>query len=127
MKLSNLFVFNTIVALPFGLGFLLAPGAMANLYGVPTDPAANLIGQFFGVCLIAIGMLTWFARSVSDAKAQRAIMQALFIGDVLGLIVALMGMLSGVLNTLGWLTVALYLILSLGYGYFLFMKPGRLS
>lgn len=127
MKLSNLFVFNTIVALPFGLGFLLAPGAMANLYGVPTDPAANLIGQFFGVCLIAIGLLTWFARGVDDSKAQRAIIQALFIADVLGLIVAVMGMVTGVLNALGWLSVALYLILSLGYSYFLFMKRGRLS
>ena len=122
MKLSSLLVFNTIVALPFGLGFLLAPGVMANLYGVSTDPAANLIGQFFGVSLIAIGLLCWFARYVSDADAQRAIIQALLIADVLGLIVAVMGMVSGVLNALGWLTVALYLILSLGYAYFRFVK-----
>ncbi|OGO35336.1 MAG: hypothetical protein A2W35_22170 [Chloroflexi bacterium RBG_16_57_11] len=125
MKLSNLLIFNTIVALPFGLGFLLAPGAMANLYDVSTDPAANLIAQFFGVSLIAIGLLTWFARNVADSKAQKAIIQALLIADVLGLIVAVMGMVSGVLNTLGWLTVVLYLLLVLGYGYFLFMKPGK--
>lgn len=123
MRLSNLFIFNTIVALPFGLGFLIAPEALAGLYGVASSPATNLIGQFFGLSLITIGLVTWNFRYIEDSDAQRAVIRGLLAGDMLGLIVGLIGTLSGVINALGWLTVVLYLILVLGYGYFLFIKP----
>ena len=65
----------------------------------------------------------WFARDAGESKARRGIVIALFVGDVLGFIVALLGQLSGVLNALGWSTVALYLLFALGYGYFQFVKP----
>lgn len=65
----------------------------------------------------------WFARDAGESKARQAIVIALFVGDVLGFIVALLGQLSGVVNALGWSTVALYLLLALGYGYFQFVKP----
>jgi len=45
------------------------------------------------------------------------------VGDAFGFIAALLGRLSGVLNALGWSTVALYLLLALGYGYFQSVKP----
>lgn len=123
MKLSNLFILNTVIALPFGLGFLIAPGALAGLYGVTSNPATDLVGQFFGLSLVTIGLVTWYFRYIEDDDAQRAVMRGLLVGDALGLIVGLIGTLGGVINALGWLTVVLYLILVLGYGYFLFMKP----
>ncbi len=50
-------------------------------------------------------------------------MLALFVGNAVGFIVAFMGQLAGVVNALGWLSVAIYLVLALGYGYFQFLKP----
>jgi len=40
-----------------------------------------------------------------------------------GFVVALINQLSGLVNALGWSTVALYLLFALGYGYFQFKKP----
>ena len=37
-------------------------------------------------------------------------------------VVALQGQLSGIVGPLGWLTVALYLLFTLGYGYFQFAR-----
>jgi len=34
------------------------------------------------------------------------------------LVIALVGQLSGLFNALGWSTVAIYLLLGVGYGYF---------
>jgi hypothetical protein len=42
---------------------------------------------------------------------------------VIGLIVSLMGTLSGVVNAVGWSAVLIYLVLAAGYAYFQFMKP----
>ena len=124
MKLSNLFIVNAIIALVYGISFVLAPTIVLSLYGMTQGTSEALAGQYFGVALIAIGLLTWFARSVTDSDAQRAIILALLISDVIGVIVSLLGTFSGVMNALGWSAVGIYLFLTLGYGYFQFMKPG---
>ena len=48
---------------------------------------------------------------------------AYFLGIAIGFVVALLGQLSGMMNPLGWSTVAIYLLLALGYGDFQFVKP----
>lgn len=124
MKLRSLFVLNAVVALAFGAGFLLLPGTMVALYGMEPTPGANLMGQLFGVELIAVGLLCWFVGDIADTAAQRAIALALLIADVVGLIVVLIGTLSGVMNAVGWSGVVIYGGLAVGYVYFRFIKPG---
>jgi hypothetical protein len=41
----------------------------------------------------------------------------------IGFVVALIGQLSGLVNALGWLTVALYFFLAIGFGYHALKKP----
>jgi hypothetical protein len=56
---------------------------------------------------------------------QRAVLTANFLTAGLGFLFSLMAQLSGVseANALGWSTVALYLLLALGFGYLRFMRP----
>ena len=122
MKFNNLLVLNAVLGLIFGIGFVLMPGTVVNLYGVTPNPAVNLVGQFFGTELIAIGLLSWLARNVMDKEAQGAITLAFLVANVVGLVISIMGTLSGVLNAVGWSAVVIYLVLSLGYAYFQFMK-----
>jgi hypothetical protein len=68
-------------------------------------------------------VLAWFARNTPDSETRRAIVLAMLVEHALGLIVALWGQLSGVVNALGWSTVGIYLLLTAGYGYFLLAKP----
>lgn len=123
MKLSTLMVINTVVALVFGIAFVLVPAQIISLYGVTADPQLRYTGQLFGGALIGFGVLTWLARNAGESEARRAIVLSLFVGDCIGFIVALIAQLGGVVNTLGWSTVAIYLLLALGFGYFQFMKP----
>ena len=77
--------------------------------------------RFFGACLIGIGLICWFDKS-ADYKALQGITLALFIGDTIGFIVALLGQLNGLMNSLGWIIVAIWLVLAFGLGYFRFFK-----
>jgi hypothetical protein len=122
MKIRNLFVLNAVLAFGFGVGFVLIPGTMLDLYGMAQSPSANLAGQLFGVELIAVGLLCWLVRDVQDVGALRGITLALLIADVVGLIVVLIGTLSGVMGAMGWSGVAIYLVLAAGYAYFRFVK-----
>ena len=122
MKLSTLMVINAVVAFIFGIAFLCVAGTLLSLYGITVSPGGLIVARLFGAALLGFAILTWFARNAEESEARRAIVLALFISEAVGFIVALLGQLSGAVNALGWSTVAIYLLLALGFGYFQFIK-----
>jgi Ca2+/Na+ antiporter len=123
MKLRNWMSAAAVVCLVFGFGFAILPVISLSFYGMSTEQGGILMSRLFGGAFILIGLLAWLARNTTEPSTQRAFALAVFVGDGVGFIIALMNQLSGVVNALGWSTVALYLIFSLGFGYFLL--PGK--
>lgn len=120
MSLRTFLTIAALLALLFGLGFLLAPEALLANYGVDAGAGAVVMSRFFAVALTQLGLVLWLARGITDAFARRAIVLGGFLGSVVGLLVALWGQLSGLVNALGWSTVLIYLFLTAGYGAFAF-------
>ena len=125
MKLGNLFAVNAVIAGLFGLAFVFAPAQLLAQYGLAVDPGFGLVAQLFGAALIGYAILTWQVRKTADSDARRAIVLALFISNGVAFVLALMAQLKGVVNSLGWSTVAIYLLLALGFAYFHFAKPSE--
>jgi len=123
MRLSTLLLIGGVLALVFGLGFLLVPRPMLTLYGLPTDPSIVMMSRFFGAALVQLGLVLYLIRDVGDLRAQRGVVIGSFIGSVAGLVVALTGQFWGLVNQLGWSTVAIYALLTLGYGSIMFGRP----
>lgn len=123
MKLNTLMVINAILATVFGCAFVLAPTATGTLYGVTLDPVSKHLAQLLGAAYLGIGVVTWMARKAAASDALRAIVLAYFISNSIAFIVALINQLASVGNALGWSSVAIYLLLALGYAYFQFVKP----
>jgi predicted exporter len=65
-------------------------------------------------------LLAWFCRNTPASQARQAVVQAYTVCYSLAFVVALLAQLAKVLNYLGWGTVALNLVLAVGYAYFLF-------
>ena len=120
MKLNAFLIINAIIAAVFGLGFVFVPGQVLSLYDIAGGDQIELIGQLFGASLVAFAVVTWSVRNAPDSEARRAILLALLVGDAVGFIVALIGQLGGVVNAVGWSTVVIYLVLAIGFAYFLF-------
>jgi hypothetical protein len=114
MNFKTVFTIHAIVPLAYGICFELVPALVLSTYGVTQGPSEILMGRYFGVALIAIGLVCWFARDVTDAAARRAIVLALLISNIIGLIVSVQGTLSGVMNSVGWTAVGIYVLLTLG-------------
>jgi hypothetical protein len=123
MNLKTFMLVNTVIAGAFGLAFVIVPGDVVAHYGITADAGLRYVGQLFGACLVGIAVLTWFAKDAPESEARTSIVRALFVTDGLGFVVALMVQLNGVVNALGWSTVAIYLGLGLGWMYFLRAKP----
>ena len=123
VKLSLLMIIKALITLVFGVGFVLVPKAVWSLYGVTLDPAGAMMTQFVGATFLLLSIVLWLARNAPYSEVTlRAFVLAIVIGDTIGFIVALLAQLSGVLNALGWLNVALLLLLALGFGYIRFVK-----
>jgi len=113
-------IIKAIVCLGFGPLLLFFPGQLLNLLGTSFGPGAALTAREYAAALFGNLFLTWLARNAEDSIARRAIIWHLFIYDAIAFVVTLIIQLSGGLNVLGWLIVAVYFFFTVGFGYFLF-------
>jgi len=118
-----MFVITAVVALVFGVAFLVVPEMTFQQFGVDTYASTLLAGRFFGSALVEVGLILWFVKGVDDAATQRGLGIALLISLILGLIVNVMGVVAGTIRTNGWITILIYVLLALGYAFMLFLKP----
>jgi len=77
-----------------------------------------------GAASISYAIVAWYARDSYDCLARNAIVIGFGTTNLVSLILAVFATLDGTLNAMGWFACALYLLLSAGYGYFLF-KPSK--
>ena len=107
-----------VLAVIYGLAFVLIPDSMLELYGVKLpQPNATLNIQFFGSALLTIGIIAWFARESGDWATVRGILIGAAVGDVVGCVISVWGTIKGLTNALGWSSVILYALLALGALY----------
>jgi len=123
MRLNNLLMISAVIGAVYGVAFVVASGPLLAIYGITLDKAGTLVAQLFGALLIGFAVLNWFARNVTDPEARQAVVFGNLTGDVVGFVVILIGQLAGIANALGWLNVAIYLLLALGFAYVQFMQP----
>ena len=124
MNLRTFFVISAVVALLYALGLILMPATLDSMYGFGTSASEQLLSRLFGVELLALGLIQWLAKDLPAASVRPIIIGSLS-ANVVGTIVSLMGTLGGVMNSLGWSAVAIYLLLGLGFAYFQFMPPAK--
>lgn len=120
MKLRHLLVFAALVSLVYGLALLFAPAVLLAWYGLSQGAAEVLMSRFFGAALIGLGLVSWLGRG--EGAAGKIIVPSFLIGALAGLVVAVYGVINGVMNTLGWSVVIIYLLLVLGFAYFQLKK-----
>ena len=122
MKLSHVLTLAAVLSGIFGLAFVFVPVQLLSYYGSTAGEPLELIGRFFGSALIGLAVMAWWARNAADSDARKALVLGFFVANSVGFIVALTGQLRGLVNTLGWSTVVIYLIMALGFAYFQFQK-----
>ena len=121
MKFGTFLLIKSIISLGFGIGFAVLPAPVMSLFGFALDANGAWMARFLGACLIGIGLICWLERP-TEPDRLRNITLALFAGDTIGFVIALLGQLSGALNVLGWLIVAIWLFLAAGLGYYRLLR-----
>jgi hypothetical protein len=125
VKLKILLSITTVISLFNGISYLVVPSATMGSFGSAADPFGLLVARYFGASTLGIGLLSWLGRGLVKSEARRVLVTVLFVTFGLYMIVDLIGVLSRVMNALGWLFVATDLLQALGYGIFLFLGTRR--
>jgi hypothetical protein len=123
MRLGTLLRLAGLLALAFGIGFLFAPARVLSMYGLAAEPTVVLLARFFGSALVQLGLVFYLIRDVSDPTTRRGVVIGSFLGSLAGFVVSLTAQFWGLVNSFGWSTVAIYGLLLLGYGSFVFGRP----
>ncbi len=123
MQLRHLFTINIFLAAFFGLFCSLFPRWVLQLYGLATNDAAIWVTRLVGGSILGYATLMWFGRKTDSVEVRRAIALALLMQDAIGFIASIEIQLGGSMNAFGWSNPILYGLLTLGYAYFLFIRP----
>ncbi len=123
MSAEMLLTICAVIAVLFGLAFVLVPARTGLIYGILRDGHTALALRFFGSALIALAALYWFAKDFLDWEAVRGVLIASVVGDIVGGGVNLFGTFRGYLNGVAWSSTLIYALLLVGSLYCL--KAGR--
>jgi hypothetical protein len=125
MKLGTFMAIAAVIALVYGLAFILVPAQTLELYGTTLDESGLWVARYLGSAFIGIAVISWLARNAAQNGAMRAIILGFIVLNITGLIVAVLDALSGTGNNLIWLNVVIYLVFALGFSYFQFIRPAE--
>jgi hypothetical protein len=123
MTLRNLFVTTAVIGFVFGLGYLLVPGPIMQFFGTSTNASGELAARFFGGSTLGLALIAWQARDRGGDVAQEIIIPAFTVVFVLGLVLSLLGTITGLFSSVGWLVVLSFLGLAASFAYFQFGRP----
>jgi hypothetical protein len=123
MSLKTFLIIKSIVCLILGALLLVLPAFTFSFFGVKLGGAAVFPAQEYGASMIGAMFLTWYARNAGESQARRAIILDLFVYDAIGVVITLIGLISGWFTLLGWGIFVIYLFFAIGFGYFWFAKP----
>ena len=120
MKLSTYAIIVTILAIGFGVAFLLIPVKLLDIYGVSLTGGGIIIARYFGASNLFIGLIFWSYSSVSpSAKSWPKLLLYSLVYDILQLIITLMAVLNKESNSMGWTSVALFAVLAIASLYYM--------
>jgi ABC-type Fe3+-siderophore transport system permease subunit len=119
MTSRTLLTITAVVAILYGLTFLLVPDTINALYGVPSAPHIALYTRFFGSALLGLGVITWFAKDFRSWDAIRGVLIGIAVTTAIGGLIALFAVVTGLSNAMTWTSVVVYALLLAGAVYWL--------
>lgn len=123
MTLKLMMSIKSVICLVFGVAFVLFPVQLMDLYAIPVADNVSIMTRLLGSAFIVLGLYLGLARNTEEALSQTAIAVAVMVGDAVGAVALIYAMLNGVGNALGWVNVALYALLAIGFGWTLLAEP----
>jgi len=121
MSYKIVFFLSAIVVAAFGLALLIVPTTILDQFRMDKVATVVYMARVLGAALASLGFVLWFAKDA--VGAEKNLGMAALAGCVLGIIVTIMGLASGVIRTNGWIPLVVEVVLGLGFAFMIFLQP----
>jgi hypothetical protein len=109
-----------LVSLVNAIPGLIAPEAMASLYGATVDRQSALVGQLLASSYIGYAVINWTTRGSADVAVRKGIDVANFLAWAISAVIWIYAASTGITNAAGWFGAGLTVVFTLGWAYFVF-------
>ena len=99
----------------FGLGLLIVPVEFMLPFGVALDTAGALMSRVLGSALAALAILFWLVRGEIASGPARSLFLTQALYNAVDIVVLAMAISVGTMGILGWMPVALHVVLAAGF------------
>ena len=114
--LKTLFLVHFVVALFFGLGELLVPGALYQMLGVSiSDPEPY---RMIGAAVLAFGASSWWAYKAAEWDKVKIVVQTELVWTILASVLLLFGLLFLGRPAAEWLNFVIMAGFAAAFAYF---------
>jgi hypothetical protein len=116
---------SAIASVLYGLAALLAPNALASLFGTAIDTVAAYEGRLLGAAYIGYALVYFLTRGSADPVTRRAIAAANAVAWGVSFVVLALGQREGLSNTIGWTSVILAAAFTVAWAWTYAAERGR--
>lgn len=129
LTFKNVTLFESVLSMLFGLGFVLMPEDVLDMYDVTLSPNGYHVTKLFGAAFILIALVLWFIKDMEKSDLQKNLSISFIVGNGLGAILTLLNILDDdtEANGLEWLNIILYGILAVAFGYLVFIDTDEVT
>jgi hypothetical protein len=110
-----------LVSLANAIPGLIAPEAIASLYGATVDRQTALLGQLLASSYIGFAVVNWTTRGSADVAVRQGVDAANLLAWAMSAVIWIYAASSGMTNAAGWFVVGLAVVFTIGWAYFLFV------
>jgi hypothetical protein len=124
MKYKTITSAAAILSFLNGLFFLIAPVFSLSILGRETNLTGIMNTRISGACALGLAVIAWLARDVQYPEVRRLMTYGMLTTFFVLVVVDLHGVLTGAINSLGWLIFIADLFLTLGFVLSIFTARG---
>jgi uncharacterized membrane protein len=124
MKYKTITSAAAILSFLNGLFFLIAPVFSLSILGRETNLTGIMNTRISGACALGLAVIAWLARDVQYPEVRQLMTYGMLTTFCVLVVVDLHGVLTGAINSLGWLIFIADLFLSLGFVLSIFTARG---
>lgn len=118
--LKTTFLVHFIVALLFGLGFLLIPSTVGSIYGMNVQEPE--IYRLLGGAMLGFAISSWLSYQATSWESVRIVVIMELVWTILGTLVMLYALLLAGFPALGWVNAIILAAFAIAFGRFYFQK-----
>ena len=121
-NLKTIMTLKSNVTILSGVSMVFIPSIFFSLFGISLDPGGIMIARLYGAALFIFGLQLYFSRNAQISRSDFPGLVVTAVGDMIAVFATWSAQIHGVMNFLGWMLIAIYVLSAGLFGYLSYLS-----